>query len=111
MPCDSTRRPEQTEEQRRAEIDRALTSLVEQLGAGTARAVIGPNGAIAFSGWQDSARVTDACAYRTLAGRNSWEFRQAIARAEAVAGRKVSIVQIAGGVHSHDGGKTWHGGH
>jgi hypothetical protein len=34
-----------------------------------------------------------------------------IARAEQLAGRAVSAQAVAGGVHSHDGGHTWHHGH
>lgn len=33
---------------------------------------------------------------------------QAIARAEALAGRSVDKQVIGQGVHSHDSGKTWH---
>lgn len=38
---------------------------------------------------------------------NSWELRQAVARAEAQQGRKVNAHAVASGLHSHDGGKNW----
>ena len=111
MPCDSRRNPQQTEQERRREIDVALAKLVAAIGTGTVRVVVGPTGAIAFAGWKDNAGVTDVCAFRTLTQRGSWELRQAIARAEQVAGRKVSTFAVGQGVHSHDGGQTWHPGH
>jgi hypothetical protein len=55
--------------------------------------------------------VTDVCAYRTLTASNSWALRQAVAKAEQLAGRKVSAAQVAAGTHSHDGGKTFGPGH
>lgn len=110
MPCDT--RPNmdeaQIEEQRRAqERLRAL------LAAGVVTVTIGRNGALAFKGWQESERggLSDLCAYRKLAAANAPELRRAIARAEAVSGLKLDQRALAAGVHSHDGGSTWHGGH
>jgi hypothetical protein len=37
--------------------------------------------------------------------------KQAIARAEQLAGRTVDRAALTAGHHSHDGGKTWHHGH
>lgn len=113
MPCDTVLREGVTLEQRIKAIDVALKRLEQYLQTGKATISIAPNGAIAFKGWQGAERddVTDVCAYRTLAASNSWALRQAIARAEATQGRKVNPKAIIGGHHSHDGGKTWHGGH
>ena len=113
MPCDTQRTAGQTEAERRAEIDRALLLLEQSLSAGVVRLVVGRDGAVAFQGWGAPARggVTDVCAFRTLAGRGSWALRQAQAAAEMAAGRAVDRAKVAAGVHSHDGGSTWHPGH
>lgn len=111
MPCDTRLRENQTLADRNNQIQAALRRLEQYLQTGTVRLAIASNGAIAFSGWQDRDDVTDVCAYRTLAASNSWALRQAQAKAEAMAGRKVNAFAVAAGHHSHDGGKTWHGGH
>lgn len=111
MPCDTRLREGVTLEQRMTEIKRALTRLETYLQSGAVRVTIGPNGAVAFAGWKDREDVTDVCAYRALAGENSWALRQAVARAESTQGRKVNVHAVAAGHHSHDDGKTWHGGH
>lgn len=113
MPCDTVLRSGQTLETRVKAIDAALKRLEQYLLTGKASITIAANGAIAFKGWQPADRddVTDVCAYRTLAAGNSWALRQAVAKAEALQGRRVNPKAIIGGHHSHDGGKTWHGGH
>lgn len=115
MPCDTIRlRADQTLADRNAEIKAALKRLEQNLQAGRVRVVVGrTTGAVAFEGWSkaDRASVSDVCAYRTLASENSWALRQAVARAESTAGRKVNPVAVAHGVHSHDGGSTWNPGH
>lgn len=86
----------------------ALTRLETMLAAGTATVAISPTGAIAFKGWNSSdVGMVDACVYRRLLVSNSPGLRRAIARAEAVSGRKVNPRAIAAGEHSHDGGSTW----
>jgi len=110
MPCESVRTAGQTEAARRREIDAALAELERKLAAGAVAVRIGTDGAVCFADWGTERRgVTDVCAYQTLAGRDSWELRQAVARAEALAGRSVSAATVAAGVHSHDGGRTWGG--
>lgn len=112
MACDTYRStPEQTLAQRMAEVDAAIKRLGQALASGTASVKIGPTGAVAFVGWTDSRGVTDACAYRSLSVTGSWELRQAVAKAEALAGRKVNPQAVAAGHHSHDGGGSWHKGH
>ena len=102
MPCDTTREPPKL-----MEMARALDRLQKALGAGTVSVVVGASGALAFKGWQDRGGLSDLCAYRKLQGRNAPELRKAVARAEALAGRRLDERAIAAGVHSHDGGKTW----
>jgi hypothetical protein len=111
MACDTVRRPEQTLAERIAEVDRALKRLAQQIASGRVQVNIGPTGAVAFAGWNDRDGLTDACAYRSLAIQGNWELRQAVARAEAMTGRKVNPNAVAEGHHSHDGGNTWHKGH
>lgn len=55
----------------------------------------------------DRSKVTDLCAFRALRILGSAPLRTALARAEALAGRKADMAVIGRGVHSHDGGKTW----
>lgn len=114
MPCDTNTPPGKTQAQRDAEIKEVLAKLEAELNLGRVGIRINPaTGAIAFTGWQDKDRggVSDVCAYRTLTAQNSFALRQAVQRAEAMAGRKVNPQQVAAGTHSHDGGNTWHKGH
>jgi hypothetical protein len=113
MPCDTRLRQGETLENRVKAIDVALKRLEQYLQTGKVQIGIAPNGAITFKGWNVGERddVSDVCAYRTLASQNSWALRQAVAKAEAMSGRKVNAHAIAAGHHSHDGGKTWSGGH
>lgn len=91
----------------------AVARLEGSLRAGTVSIVVGRNGAIAFRGWVDPERgpVSDLCAFRKLQSDNSAPLRMALARAEALAGRKADPRAVAAGTHSHDGGTTWHSGH
>jgi len=101
----------ETPEERRAAVDEALRNLSKGLATGKVSVKVGANGAIAFVGAWERNRMTDVCAYRTLMARGSMELRTAVARAEQIAGRKVSLASVVAGIHSHDGGKTWHPGH
>jgi hypothetical protein len=78
--------------------------------AGLVPVKVGPHGAVVFDGWTetDRRRVTDACAYRRLQAIGNSLVKAKIAQAEAMAGRTVSIQAIGQGVHSHDGGRTFH---
>jgi hypothetical protein len=106
MPCDS--KPANKTPAGILAMAAALDRLQRSLGAGVS-VVIGAQGGIAFRGWAeaDRAGLSDLCAYRKLAARNSPELRRAIARAEAVAGRKLDPQALASGVHSHDGGRSF----
>ena len=109
MPCDTKLREGETQETRSARAQASATRLEAALAAGRARVTIGPNGAIAFTGWPDEERdgVADVCMYRRLTAKGSFALRTAIHRAEAASGRKLNPQAIAAGSHSHDGGKTW----
>jgi hypothetical protein len=99
--------------QRKKQIDEAVDRLNKALAIGEVRVKVGPTGSVAFTGWSGQARsgVSDICAYRKLLATGSPALRSALARAEAMAGRKVDPNQVAAGTHSHDGGSSWHKGH
>jgi hypothetical protein len=109
MPCDTHLRTGQTITERKAEVRTAVEKLEAALKARLAKPVIGPQGAIAFEGWENRDGVTDACAYRRIMATGSALARAEIAKAETLAGRSVNRSAVAAGTHSHDGGHTWHG--
>ena len=109
MPCTSA--AENQTARRKREMAEAIDRLKRSLAAGTVKVVISRSGAVAFKGLWRSDGVADVCAYRALQAANSIELRQAVARAETLAGVKVSPQQVAAGTHSHDGGTSWHAGH
>lgn len=114
MPCDTKPfRAQQTLTERKAEVSFAVQKLEGLLASKKVTAKVGPQGSIAFTDWEggDRAGITDACAYRRIMASGSATSRQAIARAEALAGRGVNKAAVAQGVHSHDNGSTWHKGH
>jgi hypothetical protein len=113
MPCDTKLKPKQTIQQRATEIREVVARLSAGLASGKVKAVVGPQGAVAFSGLAETERdgVTDACAYRRLMATGSALAKQAIARAEQIAGRTIDRQAVAHGHHSHDGGRSWHAGH
>ncbi len=109
MPCDTRRKRNQTIQQRAEEVRRAVKGLDQALTMGAVKAVIGPQGAIAFQGWTNGRDdVTDVCAYRRIMATGSSLAKAAIAKAEMLSGRKVNMAAVGAGVHSHDGGRTWH---
>lgn len=113
MVCDTKLQPGQTIQQRADEVRRAVSALDQALQQRRVKVTVGPQGAIAFSGLTEAERagVTDACAYRRLMATGTALARAEIAKAEQMSGRTVNRQVIGQGVHSHDGGKTWHHGH
>lgn len=113
MPCDTMLKPKQTLQQRATEVREMVARLSAGLTAGRVKAIVGPQGAITFAGLSETERdgVTDACAYRRLMATGSALAKQAIMRAEQLAGRTIDRQAVAHGHHSHDGGRTWHHGH
>lgn len=108
MPCNTKAGLTPVQKQKQAD---ALSRLESMIASGTVRVVVGAQGAIAFQNWTDREGQSDVCAYRALAARNSPALRAAVVRAEAMSGRKASAQAVGAGIHSHDGGKTWHAGH
>jgi hypothetical protein len=113
MPCDTKLKPGQTISERIAEIKKMVETLSSALVAGRVKARVGEEGGIVFDGLTDAERnnVTDACAFRRIMVSGSALAKQRIAQAEALAGRTVNRQAVGQGLHSHDGGKTWHHGH
>lgn len=113
MPCDTKLKPKQTVSQRAEEVRKAVAKLNAGLISGSIKAVISAQGGVAFAGLTDQDRdgVTDACAYRRLMATGSATAKLALQRAELKAGRTIDRKALANGLHSHDGGKTWHEGH
>ena len=112
MVCDTQyTRPNQTLTERKKEISETVAELSKALAAGTVKPKIGPQGAIAFDGWTKRAGITDACAYRRIMATGSALAKAKIQAAELLSGRSVNKQAVAQGVHSHDGGRTFHPGH
>jgi hypothetical protein len=110
MPCDTIRSYErQTLAERMEEVAVSLKQLETALSKASVKVVIGANGAVTLTGWkpEDRRGLTDVCAIRSLTASNSSALRMAVAKAEAMSGRKVNMQAVASGVHSHDGGRTW----
>lgn len=113
MACETMRKPQQTIQDRIAEVKTSIASLEKLLLRRKVKPVVGPQGAITFTGWEamDRNGITDACAYRRIMATGSALAKMEIARAEQMAGKTVNRQVIAQGVHSHDGGHSWNGGH
>ena len=110
MSCDSQLKPQQTISERKDEIRKAVAKFTAALVNGSAQVKIGPQGAIAFEGITAADRdgLTDACIYRRIMVSGSALAKAKIAAAEARAGQTVNRQAVGQGVHSHDGGRTWH---
>jgi hypothetical protein len=107
MACDFRIPAGMTPVQRKTQIEQAVDRLNAALAAGTVKVKVGSTGAVAFVGsWQRDG-ISDVCAFRKLTVMGSSALRMALARGEAMAGRKVDPKAIAAGEHSHDGGKSW----
>jgi len=114
MPCDTRRKRGQTTQQRATEVRQVVSDVNSLISTGKVKPVVDKKtGAIAFQGIDDAIRddVTDACIYRRLMVSGSSLTKAAIQRAEMIAGRSVDKQALAQGVHSHDGGSSWHHGH
>ncbi|AAN02025.1 hypothetical protein SEA_NIEBRUSAYLOR_93 [Mycobacterium phage NiebruSaylor] len=110
MPCDTVLKKGQTVSERAAEVRKAGQEIDRLLAAGRVKVKVGPQGAVTFLNIPEDVRagITDACVYRRIMASGSHSARQAIAQAERLAGRAVDKKVVATGIHSHDGGQTWH---
>jgi hypothetical protein len=109
MACENRIRKGQTAQSRQNEIDEALQKLEQKLQDGGVQLVIAENGGLLFQGWEGAERndVNDACAFQKLVVMGSFALQQALAQAEAMAGRSANYGAVMGGLHSHDGGQSW----
>ena len=103
MPCDTRLKTGQTITERKDEVRRAASAIDRLIAARAVTVRTGPNGAVTFVGIPDSVRdgLTDACIYRRIMATGSAASKQALAR--------VNPATVRQGVHSHDGGVSWHG--
>ncbi len=110
MVCDTRLKPRQTISERADEVRKAQTRFNAGLTSGSIKAIVSKQGAVAFTGISDMDRdgVTDGCALRRIMSTGSITAKLAIARAEQIAGRKIDMQVVGQGLHSHDGGNTWH---
>lgn len=117
MACDMMLKPRQSLTERKAEVKKALTQLEKLIAAGQVTVRVGTEGmakgAVAFKGWADTERegISDACALRLLMVTGSATTKMKLAQAQQMAGTNFNRQTLAHGVHSHDGGNTWHKGH
>jgi len=111
MPCDSRLKRGQTISQRAEEVRRVVKTIDSFLVRGIVKMKVGPQGAVVFVGIPEDERdgVTDACIYRRIMATGTGLAKAAIARAEAMSGRTVDRQIVASGLHSHDGGISFHG--
>lgn len=110
MSCDTRPMKNQTLSERKTQVKEIIAFTDELIRKGKIKIVVDKkSGAIAFTGMTDSERanVSDACTYRIIMATGSVLAKQAIARAEQLAGRGVSRQALTQGHHSHDGGATW----
>jgi len=110
MACDTRLKPRQTIQERAVEVREATVRLAAALAAGRVQVKIGANGVPVFTGWDEQSRdgITDACAYRRIMATGSPTTKAELARAELMSGRSINRQVIGQGVHSHDGGVSWH---
>lgn len=110
MPCDTKLLAGQSITDRKAEVEAAIKALSAGLITGKIKTVVSKEGAVAFAGFDDKARnrVTDACAYRILMIKGSAVAKAKIMLAQQMSGYTVNRQVIGQGVHSHDGGLSWH---
>lgn len=110
MACDTALKPRQTLQERAKEVREATERLAAAIAAGRVRVKVSAQGGIVFEGWDNTSRdgVTDGCALRRILATGSAMAKLAIQKAEQLAGRTLDKKAIAQGLHSHDGGATWH---
>ena len=110
MPCETMRKRGQTAVQRKAEVKKRVTAIDKLIAKRKVGVKVGPQGAITFTGISEADRdsMTDICIYRQLMITGSSAAKMAIATAETLAGRRINQDAVKAGIHSHDGGATWH---
>lgn len=111
MACETYQRKGQTLTERKDEIRRVQERVISGLKSGQIGVKVDRvSGAVTFTGIPEADRpgITDACIYRRVLVSGSQLAIQAIQKAERLAGRAVNKQTVANGLHSHDGGASWH---
>ncbi len=110
MPCDTRLKRNQTVAQRKAEVKEDVKKVDKLVVQKKVKVVVGPQGAVAFTGLSEAQRdgMTDVCIYNAIMATGSMAAKIEIQRAEQAAGRLISKTAVRQGLHSHDGGQTWH---
>jgi hypothetical protein len=110
MPCFSKLKKNQTKEQRSREIQKATAAIDRMIAARKVVVKVGLQGAVTFIGVPEDVRdgMTDSCVYAGITRHGSQAAKMALARAEQLAGVRVNPKVVAQGIHSHDGGQSWH---
>lgn len=114
MACEASRRRGQSLATRILEVKQIVKDVDSLIASKKIKVVVDKRtGAVAFQGLDDTIRdgATDACIVRRLMSTGSSLTKMAILQAEQLAGRSIDKQTLAAGVHSHDGGTTWHSGH
>lgn len=110
MPCNTKLKAKQTVAQRAKEVRKAGEAIDKLIASGQAGIKVDRRtGGVAFTGIPDGVRdgMTDVCIIKKIWTSGSHQAKQALAKAERLAGRSVSKQAIEQGLHSHDGGNTW----
>jgi len=113
MPCDTRLKRGQTISQRADEVRAVTNKVMSGILQNRIKIVVSPQGAVAFDGISESEKdgVTDACVFRRIMVSGPATVKAAMERAAMMQGRTINKQAINAGVHSHDGGQTWHEGH
>jgi hypothetical protein len=112
MPCDSMKKPNQTLAQRREEIRKRMKKVDRLVAQKKVKLKVGPQGAVVLIGLsaEDRDGMTDSCIVRRIMATGSAPAKLEIEKARILAGCTPAQVQqaVKAGVHSHDGGASWH---
>ena len=111
MACDTKLMSKnQTLSERKSQVRNVIEFVDELIRKSKVRVIVDKRtGAVTFAGIteQEKYGVSDACVFRLLMATGSASAKQAVARAEQLAGRGVSRQALAQGIHSHDAGASW----
>jgi hypothetical protein len=106
------KKPNQTITQRREEIRKRMKVVDRLIIQKKVKLKVGPQGAVVVTGLsaEDRDGMTDACIVRRIMATGSAPAKLELLKAQQLAGVSAAQVQkaVTAGVHSHDGGATWH---
>lgn len=113
MPCDTRLKRGQTISQRADEVRSVTNKIMSGILQNRIKIKVSPTGSVAFDGISEGEKdgVTDACVYRRIMVSGPATVKAEMERQAMLQGRTINKAVVNAGVHSHDGGKTWHDGH